>query len=68
MFAILSQNKNSPNIVKLMSGAGGNIMGNIYGYVRVSIRMRRVSLLWTKTFILFSSSVRMNLIVCAMNW
>lgn len=32
MFLILSQNKISPNIVKLMLGAGGNIMGNVYGY------------------------------------
>ncbi len=36
MFPILSQNKNSANIVKLMLGTGGNIMGNVYGYVRVS--------------------------------
>lgn len=36
MFLILSQSKISPNIVKLMLGTGGNIMGNIYGYVRVS--------------------------------
>ena len=36
VFPILSQNKISLNIVKLMSGTGGNIMGNVYGYVRVS--------------------------------
>ena len=34
IFLILSQNKN-PNIVKLVLGTGGNIMGNVYGYVQV---------------------------------
>ena len=36
MFPILSKNKISPNIVKLVLCTGGNIMGNVYGYVRVS--------------------------------
>lgn len=36
MFPILSQNKISPNIVKLMLGTGGNVIGKVYGYVRVS--------------------------------
>ena len=31
MFPILSQNKNSPNIVKLVLGTGGNIIGGTVG-------------------------------------
>lgn len=36
MFPVLSQNKISSNAVKLMAFTGGNIMRNVYGYVRVS--------------------------------